>query len=294
MNLGSICKRHVVTIDRQATLQEAARRMRDQHVGALVVTHDGPEGRRVEGLLTDRDLAIEVLASDLPGARQQAVAELVGGTLVSATESTGLTQAIDLMRAAGVRRLLVRDEQGRLAGIVSFDDLLQSCAEQLAGLADVVRKGLQREAAERAEVAGRTELPLLTLHLPAASAAASLAAAMGTPMTAPQAAWPGNGIRAAKDPREALARRHRPNPSPRPVPVASGAWQAAPPCNPHHLAPGMRSRPPPWPRTGVRTRRAGWRPRWRRAAFGNSDPTHCRRRRPGRHGGCSHASSAAR
>lgn len=194
MNLGSICKRHVVTIDRQATLQEAARRMRDQHVGALVVTHDGPEGRRVEGLLTDRDLAIEVLASDLPGARQQAVAELVGGTLVSATESTGLTQAIDLMRAAGVRRLLVRDEQGRLAGIVSFDDLLQSCAEQLAGLADVVRKGLQREAAERAEVAGRTELPLLTLHLPAASAAASLAAAMGTPMTAPQAAWPGNGI----------------------------------------------------------------------------------------------------
>ena len=49
MNLGSICKRHVVTIDRQATLQEAARRMRDQHVGALVVTHDGPEGRRVEG-----------------------------------------------------------------------------------------------------------------------------------------------------------------------------------------------------------------------------------------------------
>ncbi len=194
MNLGSICKRHVVTIDRQATLQEAARRMRDQHVGALVVTHDGPEGRRVEGLLTDRDLAIEVLASDLPGARQQAVAELVGGTLVSATESTGLTQAIDLMRAAGVRRLLVRDEQGRLAGIVSFDDLLQSCAEQLAGLADVVRKGLQREAAERAEVAGRTELPLLTLHLPAASAAASLAAAMGTPMTSPQAAWPGNGI----------------------------------------------------------------------------------------------------
>ena len=139
MNLGSICKRHVVTIDAKAPLQEAARRMRDQHVGALVITRDTPEGRRVDGLLTDRDLAVEVLAGDTPGARLQQVGQFTERTLVTATESTGLPQAIDLMRAAGVRRLLVRDEQGRLAGIVAFDDLLQACAEQLSGLADVVR-----------------------------------------------------------------------------------------------------------------------------------------------------------
>jgi CBS domain-containing protein len=204
MNIGSICKRHVVTIDAGAPLQEAARRMRDQHVGALVITRDTSEGRRVEGLVTDRDLAVEVLAGETPGSRLQAVGQFTERTLVTATESTGLSQAIDLMRAAGVRRLLVRDEQGRLAGLVSFDDLLQACAEELSGLADVVRKGLQREAAERAEAASRSEMPLLTLHLPAvsavspvhaaSSAAAGLAAAMGATATPGiGAGWAANG-----------------------------------------------------------------------------------------------------
>jgi CBS domain-containing protein len=152
MNLGSLCQRHVITVSRQDTLQTAARQMRDQHVGALVVTDDTPEGRRVVGLVTDRDLALAVLA-DGGTAPQQRVGSLVDGTLVSANEQADLSDGIDLMRAAGVRRLLVRDAQGHLAGIVSFDDLIDACATQLTGLADVVRKGIQREAVERAQVA---------------------------------------------------------------------------------------------------------------------------------------------
>ena len=62
MNLGSLCQRHVITVDRHDSLQRAAHQMRDQHVGALVVTDDTPEGRRVVGLVTDRDLALAVLA----------------------------------------------------------------------------------------------------------------------------------------------------------------------------------------------------------------------------------------
>jgi CBS domain-containing protein len=87
------------------------------------------------------------------------------GTLVSANELADLSDGIDLMREAGVRRLLVRDDQGHLAGIVSFDDLIDACATQLAGLADVVRKGIQREAVERAQVANVATA--LHLHVPA-------------------------------------------------------------------------------------------------------------------------------
>jgi CBS domain-containing protein len=152
MNLGSLCQRHVITVDRHDSLQRAAHQMRDQHVGALVVTDDTPEGRRVVGLVTDRDLALAVLA-DGDMAPQQSVGALVDGSLVSASEDTDLSQGIDLMRAAGVRRLLVRDDQGHLAGIVSFDDLIDACASQLGGLADVVRRGIQRESLERAEAA---------------------------------------------------------------------------------------------------------------------------------------------
>jgi CBS domain containing-hemolysin-like protein len=93
------------------------------------------------------------------------VGSLVDGTLVSANEQADLSDGIDLMRAAGVRRLLVRDDQGHLAGIVSLDDLIDACAVQLTGLADVVRKGIQREAVERAQVA--TLATTLHLQVPA-------------------------------------------------------------------------------------------------------------------------------
>ena len=103
MNLGSLCQRHVITVDRNDTLQKAAHQMRDQHVGALVVTDDSNEGRRVVGLVTDRDLALAVLA-DGSTAPHQSVGSLVDGTLISATEQADLSDGIDLMRAAGVRR----------------------------------------------------------------------------------------------------------------------------------------------------------------------------------------------
>lgn len=160
MNLGTICQRHVITVDRNESLQRAAHQMRDQHVGSLVVTDDTPEGRRVVGLVTDRDLALAVLA-DGQTAALHSVGSLLDGTLVSTTEQAELSQGIELMRAAGVRRLLVRDAQGHLAGIVSFDDLIDACASQLTGLADVVRKGIQREAQERAQAATVTT----TVHL---------------------------------------------------------------------------------------------------------------------------------
>ena len=164
MNLGSLCQRHVITVDRNDTLQKAAHHMRDQHVGALVVTDDTTEGRRVVGLVTDRDLALAVLA-DGSTAPHQSVGSLVDGTLISAPEQSDVADGIDLMRAAGVRRLLVRDAQGHLAGIVAFDDLIDACARQLGGLADVVRKGIQREAMERAQAA--TVATSLSLQVPA-------------------------------------------------------------------------------------------------------------------------------
>jgi CBS domain-containing protein len=57
------------------------------------------------------------------------------------------------MQAAGVRRLLVHDADGHLVGLVSFDDLLPACIAPLSGLAEVIRKGLEREVAERGAIA---------------------------------------------------------------------------------------------------------------------------------------------
>jgi len=152
MALGSICRRELVTLDRNASLQEAARLMRDHHVGTVVVTENLDAALHVAGIVTDRDLAIEVLARGVDGA-SVAVGALLGERPThSVSEDADVGEAIALMQASGVRRLLVHDADGHLAGIVSFDDVLQACAAQLSGLAGAMRKGIEREAAQRARL----------------------------------------------------------------------------------------------------------------------------------------------
>ena len=152
MDLASLCKRPIITVGRSATLQQAAGLMREHHVGSLIVTEVQDEGERVCGVLTDRDLAIEVLARGLDGTRSL-VGQLPDGKLISAPMRADIDDAIELMQAHGVRRLLVRDDSGNLVGLVSFDDLLQACAGRLNGLAAVLQKGIEREAAERQALA---------------------------------------------------------------------------------------------------------------------------------------------
>jgi CBS domain-containing protein len=154
MNIGSICKRHIATVDARQSLQQAAALMREHHVGALVVveTRDGGADPRVIGLVTDRDLAIEVLARG-GDASQVLTGRLVQASPVSVSEDADVAEAVRAMQTHGVRRLLVHDERGMLVGLISFDDLLPACVLPLAGLADALRKGLEREVAERGAIA---------------------------------------------------------------------------------------------------------------------------------------------
>lgn len=159
MKLKSLGKRPIVTVEATDSLQQAARLMRDHHVGALVVVQSGAEALQATGIVTDRDLAIEVLARGGDAAAVP-VGRLAGGSIVSAPEDTELSDAVALMQDAGVRRLLVSDADGHLSGVVSFDDLLQACVAPLAGLAEVLRRGMEREIAERGSLAEPARSPI--------------------------------------------------------------------------------------------------------------------------------------
>jgi CBS domain-containing protein len=163
MNVESICSRQIVSVDGQEPLQRVALLMREHHVGTVIVTESRPDGEHVTGLVTDRDLAIEVLARG-DDASRLLVGDVASSHLVSAAEDTELAEAVDLMVSAGVRRLLVHDADGHLVGLVSFDDLLPACIAPLAGLSEVLRKGIEREVAERGAIA---EPPRPVLRVPA-------------------------------------------------------------------------------------------------------------------------------
>lgn len=151
MNVDSICTHEVVSLDGNEPLQRAALLMREHHVGAVVVTTPHEDGVQVAGIVTDRDLAIEVLARG-GDASQVPVGRLLQGPPAGIAAGADLAEAMQAMQAAGTRRLLVHDERGLLAGVLSLDDLLPALLSPLAGLADVLRSGRQRELQSRGSI----------------------------------------------------------------------------------------------------------------------------------------------
>lgn len=148
MPVGEICNREVVVAERTTTIVEAARLMRRYHVGDLVVV-DEVQGRRVPvGMVTDRDLVVEVIAREQPFA-SCTVTAIMSATVVCVPETAGVIEAIQLMRSHGVRRVPVVDAGGALVGILAADDLLDLLAEELSALARIAPRGQEREVRSR-------------------------------------------------------------------------------------------------------------------------------------------------
>lgn len=148
MPVGEICNREVVVAERTTTIVEAARLMRRYHVGDLVVV-DEVQGRRVPvGMVTDRDMVVEVIAREQPFA-SCTVSAVMSATVVCVPETAGVIEAIQLMRSHGVRRVPVVDAGGALVGILAADDLLDLLAEELSALARIAPRGQEREVRSR-------------------------------------------------------------------------------------------------------------------------------------------------
>jgi CBS domain-containing protein len=140
--------RDFVATPRTASLEEAARAMREFHVGTLVVVDSSNGNREVVGIVTDRDLVVRALAEGLD-ARRTRVEKIMAPVVASVPEDAELDEALGRMRAAGVRRLLVTKADGEPAGIVSLDDAVDGLVAELASLAGLMKNELGREAGAR-------------------------------------------------------------------------------------------------------------------------------------------------
>jgi CBS domain-containing protein len=148
MPVSDFCNRDVVTIGAEASVREAAELMRTLHVGDLVVVESRDEQRVPIGVVTDRDIVVEILAEDV-NPRDVAVGDFMSGQIVTASEDDDIMDVIELMRTEGVRRVPVVDGGGALVGIVAVDDLIDSLAEMLHGISGVVRRERYKEEESR-------------------------------------------------------------------------------------------------------------------------------------------------
>ena len=147
---GELCTRDVVIIDRNAAMREAATLMREYHVGDLVVVETSAIGNRPVGILTDRDLVVEVIAEGVD-LESVSAGDVMSAELLTVTADTGIHETIEQMRARAVRRCPVVDDKGMLAGIISIDDLLDILTEEFHDLISLVQQQPRRE--ERARTA---------------------------------------------------------------------------------------------------------------------------------------------
>lgn len=138
----------VAVVEPDASALAAAQLMRHHHIGALVVV-DSKEKTRPVGILTDRDLVLALMAEGLDPA-VFTVGDIMSVELVVAHGEMDAMDAVQLMRANRLRRLVIVDEQGQLSGIVTMEDVLELLTRELANLAAGVLGARDREFEQRA------------------------------------------------------------------------------------------------------------------------------------------------
>ncbi|MCL4470706.1 MAG: CBS domain-containing protein [Sulfuricella sp.] len=148
MPIGEFCNRDVVFATKKMSIPEAAQLMRQFHVGDLVVV-DEVDGKRMPvGIVTDRDMVIQIIAKSLDF-NEFSVGDIMSPQLVSVQEKEGVFETIRLMRAKGIRRIPVVNQEGGLEGIVSAEDILDLLAEEMTELAKVAPREQEHEAKTR-------------------------------------------------------------------------------------------------------------------------------------------------
>jgi CBS domain-containing protein len=142
MTVTELYSTPAVTAHPDETVIEAARRLRDKHVGDLVVVDDQ---KRLVGILTDRDIVVSAVAQSHDRLDSLRVGDVMTTDVVSVQRAETVEAALKKMAARGVRRLPVLGTDGQVEGILSLDDLLQRESLQLWNLVTVVAREQRHE-----------------------------------------------------------------------------------------------------------------------------------------------------
>ena len=113
-----------------ATAREAARIMKDEDVGIVPVV-EGEGSRRLLGVITDRDIAIRIVAEGLD-ADTAVVQVMTSGNVATCTPDADVDDAMDTMSSEQVRRVPIVDERGSLVGIVAQADIVRKADDKKA------------------------------------------------------------------------------------------------------------------------------------------------------------------
>lgn len=132
MPVSDLGPNEVETTTRDATIGDVAQRLRSENVGALVVAEDD----RPVGIVTDRDVALAL--ADGGDITSQSVEEVMTEDPATIREDEEAMEISRVIEEHNVRRIPVVDDDGKLTGIVTLDDLVATIGEQLENISDTI------------------------------------------------------------------------------------------------------------------------------------------------------------
>ena len=128
MKIQDVMTRNPASVTPDAPASEAARIMKNEDVGVVPVVESN-ESRRLVGVVTDRDLAVRLIAEGRDG--QSRVRDVMsGGHIHTRGPNDDLDAAMDTMAKEQVRRIPIVDERGTLVGIVSQADVVRKARNE--------------------------------------------------------------------------------------------------------------------------------------------------------------------
>ncbi len=147
MKVIDMAVQKVATIEPNKSIKDCAKQMRTEHVGSLVVVD---EHHVPIGMITDRDLAIEVIALGRD-ADALKVEDVMTTPVVTAYTDENMVVALARMREFGIRRLPIVDEDGKLVAVISNSNLIEELSTLLDSLVRNIHSSKTREVALRSE-----------------------------------------------------------------------------------------------------------------------------------------------
>ncbi len=141
MNVGEICSKNFIYVLHKDSVLDVARIMREQHVGSVVVVDNMNGEIRPQGLITEHDLVLEVLAAKIDPSALKAE-DILTCELICVTETHDVREALKYLRYYGVRRAPVVNVNGLLVGLFSIEDALAKLSKEFSELMQLLSNEL--------------------------------------------------------------------------------------------------------------------------------------------------------
>ena len=130
LKVSDVMKKNVIVIPAGAPVVEAARLMKKNNIGSVIVI----KGSEATGIVTERDIVRKVVAENKPNTVE--VNEVMSSPLIVVGPEVDIREASLIMKKHSIKRLPVIDSKGYVVGIITEDDILKV----LPGLVDLLEE----------------------------------------------------------------------------------------------------------------------------------------------------------